>query len=176
MSRTAHFHCSGTAVPPSQKTVESIWCATRKTQDRWDKRYMMIILHSNRQLSHLHLSFGPSPQMWQEHHTVCLRCHRTSPMFSKCGALLLMSAVLQISGVTGVPRWNGAPVGEILIAQIGTWMDLLSFVFLQFFPHHVSVVCREQQTRRVAGVLCCSVSPSAVSAGFDVLFWEVRDV
>ncbi len=35
---------------------------------------------------------------------------------------------------------------------------------------------REQQTRRVAGVLCCSVSPSALSAGFDVLSWEVRDV
>ncbi len=100
----------------------------------------MIVLHSNCQLSHLHLSFAPSPQMWPEHHTVCLRSHRTSPMFSKCGALLLMNAVLQISGVTGVPRWNGAPVGEILLAHCGTWMELLSFVVLQFFPHHVSVL------------------------------------
>lgn len=44
----------------------------------------MTILHSNCQLSHLYLSFAPSPQMWQECHTVCLRSHRTRPMFSKC--------------------------------------------------------------------------------------------
>lgn len=93
------------------------------------RRYdIMTILHSFYQLSHLHLSFSPSRQTWQKCHTVSLRSHRTSTMFSKSGALLLMSVVLRISGVTGVLQWSGA----VQVGQWGTRRDLLSLAVFYF--------------------------------------------
>lgn len=87
---------------------------------------IMTILHSFYQLSHLHLSFSPSRQTSQKCHTVSLKSHRTSTMFSKSGALLLKTVVLQVCGVTGALQWSGA----VEVGQWGTRRHLLSFVIL----------------------------------------------
>lgn len=138
------------------------------------RRYdIMTILHSFYQLSHLHLSFSPSRQTWQKCHTVSLRSHRTSTMFSKSGALLLMSVVLRISGVTGALQWSGA-------VQVGQWgtRERFALICRLIFSNRASLFSRgHRQTRLVAVVVWYSVSPSAVVAGFVfVLLWEVRDV
>lgn len=89
-------------------------------------------------------------------------------MFSKCGAQLLTTVVVQITGVTGVIRWSGA-VQVRYNNHIVRDMDKFALICLLtvFFPHHVSVLCREHQQTRL--VVCYCVSPSAVSAWFIVV-------